>query len=60
MLDILLLLPVPGGLFQGLDDERGGGGDDRDGGLTVLDGELDGDAQALLWVGKWVSWLPWL
>jgi hypothetical protein len=29
------------------DDERGGGGYDRDLGLTVLDGELYSDAQAL-------------
>ena len=33
VLDILNLLPVPGGLLQGLDDEGRGGGNNRDGGL---------------------------
>jgi hypothetical protein len=47
MLDVLLLLAVARGLLEGLDDERGGGRDDGDSGLTVLDGELDGDAEAL-------------
>ena len=47
VLDVLLLLAVPRGLLQGLDDEGGGGWDDRDGGLTVLDGELDGDTETL-------------
>ena len=47
MLDVLLLLAVSGRLLEGLDDEGGGRGDDGDGGLAVLDGELDGDAEAL-------------
>ena len=47
VLDVLLLLAVPGRLLEGLDDEGRGGGNDRDGGLTVLDGQLDGDAQTL-------------
>ena len=33
--------------LESLDDERGGGGDDVNLGLTVLDGELYGDAQTL-------------
>jgi hypothetical protein len=47
VLDVLLLLAVAWRLFEGFDDERGGGRDDRDLGLTVLDGELDSDAEAL-------------
>ena len=47
VLDVLHLLPVPGGLLEGLDDEGGGRGDDADLGLPVLDGQLDGDLQAL-------------
>merc|ERR1711992_326613 len=47
VLDVLHLLPVPGGLLQGLDDQGGGRGDDADLGLPVLDGQLDGDLQAL-------------
>lgn len=47
VLDVLLLLAVPGRLLEGLDDKRGGGGNDGDGGLTVLDGQLDRDAQTL-------------
>lgn len=47
MLDVLLLLAVTDGLLEGLDDEGGSRGDDRDGGLTVLDGELDGDTESL-------------
>lgn len=52
VLDVLLLLAVTWGLLQGTDDEGGGGGDDGDGGLTVLDGELDRDTEALLYVCK--------
>jgi hypothetical protein len=52
VLDVLLLLPVAGGLLEGADDERRSGGDNRDGGLTVLDGELDGHAETLLHVGR--------
>ena len=47
MLDVLLLLAVSGRLLKGLDDEGGSGGNDGDGGLTVLDGELHGDAKTL-------------
>lgn len=50
VLDVLLLLAVTWGLLESTNDERGGGGDDGDGGLTVLDGELDRDAEALLFV----------
>ena len=49
MLDVLLLLSVAGGFLQGLDDERRGRGDDGNGGLTVLDGELDGDTESFLY-----------
>lgn len=48
VLDVLLLLAVARGLFEGLDDERGSGWDDGDGGLTVLDGQADRDAEAFL------------
>ena len=37
VLDVLLLLAVPGGLLKGLDDEGRSGGNDGDGGLTVLE-----------------------
>lgn len=47
VLDVLLLLAVPGRLLEGLDDEGRGGGNDGDGSLTVLDGQLDSDAQTL-------------
>lgn len=47
VLDVLLLLAVAGGLLQRADDERRCGGNDGDGSLTVLDGELHGDAKAL-------------
>ena len=43
VLDVLLLLAVTGRLLEGLDDEGRGGGNDGDGGLTVLDGQLDSD-----------------
>lgn len=45
MLDVLFLLSVTGRLFQSSDDEGRGGGNDRDSGLSVLDGELDGDTE---------------
>lgn len=45
--DVLLLLAVTDGLVEGLHDEGGGRGDHGDGSLTVDDGELDGDVQAL-------------
>lgn len=43
MLDVFLLLTVSRRLLEGLDNEGGCGGDNRDSGLTILDGELDGD-----------------
>ena len=46
MLDVLLLLTISWWLLEGLDDEGGSRGDDTDGGLSILDGELDGDAEA--------------
>jgi hypothetical protein len=49
VLDVLLLLAVTWGLLQRTDDKRGGSRDDGDGGLTVLDGELDRDTEALLY-----------
>ena len=52
VLDVLLLLAVSRGLLQGLNDQGGGGGNDGDSGLTVLDGELNGDTEALLLVEK--------
>lgn len=52
VLDVLDLLAVTGGLLQGLDDKGGGGVDDGDRSLTVLDRELDGDTEALLLVVK--------
>ena len=55
VLDVLLLFPVAGGLLQGLDDKGRGGGDDRDGGLTVLDGKLDGDTETFLSTGSHIS-----
>ena len=48
MLDVLLLLAVTRWLLEGLDDERRGGWDDRDGSLTVLDGQANGDTETLL------------
>jgi hypothetical protein len=46
VLDVLLLLPVARGLLEGLDDEGRGGWDNRDRGLTVLDGKTDGDTES--------------
>lgn len=48
MLDVLLLLAVPGGLLERLDDEGRCRGDNRDGGLTILDSELDSDTETFL------------
>ena len=43
VLDVLHLLPVPGGLLESFDDEGGGGRHHRHLGLSVLDTELDGN-----------------
>ena len=48
VLDVLLLLAVSRWLLEGLDDERRGGWDNRDGGLTVLDGQADSDTETFL------------
>lgn len=48
VLDVLLLLPVTGGFLEGLDNQGGGCGYDGHGGLTVLDGEFDGNSQPFL------------
>ena len=45
VLDVLHLLPVPGGFLQSLDDQGGGAGDHGTGGLSVLDLQLYGDLQ---------------
>lgn len=37
VLDVLLLLPVPRGLLEGLDDKGRGGGNNGDGGLPIVD-----------------------
>lgn len=47
VLDVLLLLAVTWRLLESLDDKGRGGGNNRDGGLTVLDGESDGDTETL-------------
>jgi hypothetical protein len=47
VLDVLLLLAVTRGLLEGLDDQGRGGGNNRDRGLTVLDGELDSHTETL-------------
>ena len=47
VLNVLLLFAVTRGLLEGLDDQGRGRGDDGDGGLTVLDGQADGDAETL-------------
>merc|ERR1712098_736064 len=46
VLDVLHLLTVPWGLLQGLDDQGGSGGDDRAGGLPVLDLQLHSHLEA--------------
>lgn len=48
VLDVLLLLSVTRWLLEGSDDERRGRWHNRDGSLSVLDGELDGDSQTFL------------
>jgi len=47
VLHVLHLLAVAGGLLERLDDERGRGGHHGHLRLTVLHGELDGDAKAV-------------
>jgi hypothetical protein len=49
---VLLLLAVTDRLLQGLHDERSGGGDNLAGSLTVLDSQLDGDADSLPVLGS--------
>ena len=49
MLDVLLLLPVSWRFFQSSYDERGRGGDNGDGSLSILDCELDCDSQTFLY-----------
>lgn len=46
MFDVFFFFAITGGFFEGFDDEGGSGGDDFDFGLTVLDNEFDGDAEA--------------
>ena len=48
MLDVLLLFAITWWLLERFDDERGGGGNDRDGCLSILDCEADCDAEAFL------------
>lgn len=52
VLDVLLLLAVTRGLLEGLDDQGRGRRHNRDGGLTVLDGELDSHTETLLYIRK--------
>jgi hypothetical protein len=47
VLDVLLLLAVTRRLLEGLDDKGRGGGNNGDSGLTVLDGQADGDTETL-------------
>jgi hypothetical protein len=48
VLNVLLLLTVSWGLLERLDNEGGCGWNNRDSGLTVLDGELYGHTEAFL------------
>lgn len=48
MLDVLLLFTISRRFFESSDDEGRRGWDDGYGSLTVLDGELDGDAKTFL------------
>lgn len=48
MLDVFLLLAVARRLFQSLDDEGGGGRNDRDCCLAILNRKFDGYAEAFL------------
>lgn len=47
MLDVLILLAVTDGLLEGTDDQGGGRGDNAGDSLTVLDGQLNSDAETL-------------
>jgi hypothetical protein len=47
VLDVLLLLAVTRRLLEGLNDEGGSGGHNRNLSLTILDGELDGHTETL-------------
>ena len=49
VLDVLLLLAVTRRLLEGLDDQGGSRGHNRDLSLTVLDGELDGHTETFLY-----------
>lgn len=51
VLDVLVLLSVTRGLLESSDDQRRGRGDDGHGGLSVLDGQLDGDTDTLVSLG---------
>jgi len=48
VLDVLLFLSVSWWFFEGSDDQGGRGRDDRDGSLTILDCELNCDAETFL------------
>jgi hypothetical protein len=52
VLDVLLLLAVTRRLLESLDDKGRGGGHNGNLGLTVLDGETDGDTETLLYPRK--------
>ena len=60
MLDVLLLFSISRGLLEGLDDKGGCGGNDGDSGLTILNGEFDGDTETFLYFTESirVSFLP--
>lgn len=59
VLDVLLLLAVTRGLLEGLDDQGGSGGNNRDLSLTVLDGEPDGHTETFLYPRRWpISLMP--
>uniref|UniRef100_A0A0A0KIC9 Uncharacterized protein n=1 Tax=Cucumis sativus TaxID=3659 RepID=A0A0A0KIC9_CUCSA len=52
VLDVLGLLAVAFGLFEGLDDQSSSRGNHRDLGLTVLDSKLDGNSETLPFLGS--------
>jgi hypothetical protein len=49
VLDVLLLFSVSWRFLERFDDKGRSGWDDGDGGLTILDGELNGDTETFLW-----------